>query len=187
MIVYITQGRLPMDDHFYVADDAVITGDVTIGKNVTIWFQTIIRGDVAPIRIGQGTNIQDSSMVHCEYQCEQVIEENIVIGHKAILHGKQVGAGTLIGMGAILLSGSIIGEECIIAAGAVVRQNEKIPRRSMLAGVPAKIFREVTEEDLKISRAISLRYIELGQKYAQGQFQWNDRNHRMTAYPVKGI
>ncbi|NBT61945.1 MAG: gamma carbonic anhydrase family protein [Planctomycetia bacterium] len=116
MIVYITQGRLPMDDHFYVADDAVITGDVTIGKNVTIWFQTIIRGDVAPIRIGQGTNIQDSSMVHCEYQCEQVIEENIVIGHKAILHGKQVGAGTLIGMGAILLSGSIIGEECIIAA-----------------------------------------------------------------------
>jgi len=187
MIVYITQGCLPMDDHFYVADDAVITGDVTIGKNVTIWFQTIIRGDVAPIRIGAGTNIQDSSMVHCEYQCEQVIEENIVIGHKAILHGKQVGAGTLIGMGAILLSGSIIGEECIIAAGAVVRQNEKIPRRSMLAGVPAKIIREVTEEDLKLSRSISLRYIELGQKYAQGQFQWNDRNHRMTAYPVKGI
>ena len=110
-----------------------------------------------------------------------------MVGHKAILHGKQVGAGTLIGMGAILLSGSIIGEECIIAAGAVVRQNEKIPRRSMLAGVPAKIIREVTEEDLKISRAISLRYIELGQKYAQGQFQWNTRTHRMAAYPVKGI
>jgi len=176
-----------MDDHFYVADDAVITGDVKIGKNATIWFQTIVRGDVAPIRIGAGTNIQDSSMVHCEHRCEQVIEENIVVGHKAILHGKQVGAGTLIGMGAILLSGSIIGEECIIAAGAVVRQNEKIPRRSMLAGVPAKIIREVTEEDLKISRDISLRYIELAQKYALGQFQWNDRTHRMKVYSVKSI
>ena len=187
MMGRINLGSFSMDDHFFVADDAVITGDVKIGKNATIWFQTIIRGDVAPIRIGAGTNIQDSSMVHCEYQCEQVIEENIVIGHKALLHGRRVGAGTLIGMGAILLSGSIIGEECIIAAGAVVRQNQKIPRRSMLAGVPAKIIREVTEEDLKISRDISARYIELGKKYAQGLLKWNDRTHQMKVYPVEGI
>lgn len=187
MMGQINPGSFTMDHHFYVADDAVITGDVKIGKNATIWFQTIIRGDVAPIRIGAGTNIQDSSMVHCEYQCEQVIEENIVIGHKAILHGRKVGARTLIGMGAILLSGSIIGEECIIAAGAVVRQNEKIPRRSMLAGVPAKVIRQVTEDDLRISRDISARYIELGKKYAQGLLKWNDRTHQMKVYPVEGI
>ncbi len=176
-----------MDNHFFIADDAVITGNVTFHKDVNIWFQTVIRGDVAPIRIGAGTNLQDGTVVHCEYQIEQILEENIVAGHKAILHGKQVGAGTLIGMGAILLSGSIIGEECIIAAGAVVKQGEKIPRRSMVAGVPAKIIRQVTEDDLINTRSISHRYIELAKQYAQGKLQWHGRTHLMKAYPTNPI
>lgn len=176
-----------MNKSIFLASNAIVTGDVTLGENANLWFHVVVRGDVAPIRIGTGVNLQDSCVVHCEYLEEQVVEDNVVAGHRAILHGKRVGMGSLIGMGAILLSGSVIGAECIIAAGTVVKQQANIPPRSLVAGVPGKIIRQVTEEDLLPIRAISERYINLANRYACGEFLMDLSQGTMRAIPWKPI
>lgn len=176
-----------MSQVFFLASNAVVTGDVIFGANANLWFHVVVRGDVAPIRIGANTNIQDSSVVHCEHGEEQIIEENIVVGHRALLHGKRVGMGTLVGMGAILLSGSRIGEECIIAAGTVVKQHAVIPPRSLVAGVPGKIIREVTEADLKTTRDIMERYVKLAQAYVRGDYLSAVGTFPMQAIPLAAV
>jgi len=104
----------------YLASTAIITGDVMCGQNVNLWYGAVVRGDVAPITLGENVNIQDCAVVHCDYGVPNTIEAGVVIGHSAVVHGTRVGADTLIGIGAKLLSGSVVGAECIIAAGAVV-------------------------------------------------------------------
>ena len=132
----------------FAATNATITGNVTLGEDAGIWFGCVLRGDDAPLTIGRRTNIQDLTMIHADVDVPNVIGEECTVGHRVVLHGAQIGDRCLIGMGAILLGGSQIGDESLIAAGAVVRENFVVPPRSLVAGVPAKILREVTDEQV---------------------------------------
>jgi len=133
----------------WLADSASVTGDVTLGPDVSVWFSASIRGDDAPVSIGAKTNIQDHVMVHADPGIPNEIGESIVVGHRAILHGARVGDRCLIGMGSILLTGSVVSEECIIAAGAVVTEHRVIPPRSVVMGVPGRVVRPVTDEEIE--------------------------------------
>lgn len=130
----------------WVAEGAIVTGEVTFGEDANVWFGCVVRGDDAPITIGRRTNIQDLTMIHCDHGVPNVIGEEVTVGHGCILHGAEVGDRCLVGMGAILLAGSRIGEGSIIGAGTVVKEGAIIPPRSLVVGLPGRIIREVTEE-----------------------------------------
>ena len=155
---------------FYIARGVEVTGDVVLSPGVNIWFGCILRGDVAKITLGPRVNLQDGCIVHADYDTPQVIEEGVVVGHAAVLHGKRIGRDTLIGIGARLLAGSEVGEECVVAAGTVVTENRRIPPRSVVMGIPGKIIREATPEEIERTRSINAHYLELAQQYAKGAF-----------------
>jgi carbonic anhydrase/acetyltransferase-like protein (isoleucine patch superfamily) len=158
-------------DGFFIAHNATLTGDLRISKGASFWFQTVVRGDVAPITIGSRVNVQDGSVVHCDTGVPNVIEDDVTIGHRAIVHGKFVGKGSLIGMGAVLLSRTRVGRECLIAAGAVVPPDLDVPDRMVVMGVPGKIVRPVKPEELDYMRWLTGNYTQLAQKYASGELQ----------------
>lgn len=145
-----------------LAETAAVIGDVALEENVTIWYGAVLRGDVGPIRIGRGSNIQDNCTVHCAVDVPTVVGENVVVGHGAILHSCTVGDGCLIGMGAILLDGCVIGEGSVIAAGALVPPGKSIPPRSLVMGVPGRVVRQVTEEECAANLSNARRYTALG-------------------------
>jgi carbonic anhydrase/acetyltransferase-like protein (isoleucine patch superfamily) len=155
---------------FYLAPDAVVTGDVVLSPGVNIWYHSVIRGDIAKIVLGPRVNIQDGCVIHADYDEPQMIEEGVVAGHGAILHGRSIGKDSLIGIGARLLSGSEVGAECLIAAGSVVTEGRRIPPRSVVMGIPGRVMREVTEEELERTRQINAHYLELAQRYARGAY-----------------
>jgi carbonic anhydrase/acetyltransferase-like protein (isoleucine patch superfamily) len=155
---------------YYVAPGAVVTGDVVLGPGVNVWFGAVLRGDLARITLGPRVNVQDGCIVHTDYDQPQTIEEGVVVGHRAVLHGRFVGRDTLVGMGALLLSGCEVGAECLIAAGTLVTENRRIPARSVVMGVPGRVVRELTDEDLRRTHAIAAHYLELAQRYARGAF-----------------
>jgi carbonic anhydrase/acetyltransferase-like protein (isoleucine patch superfamily) len=157
-------------DGSYRSYNCTVVGEVKMGRQSSVWFNTVIRGDVAPVTIGQRVNVQDQAVIHCDTGVANVIEDDVVIGHSAIVHGKFVGRGSLIGMAATLLSRTHIGEECLIAAGAVVVPDMIVPDRHLVAGVPGKIIRPLKEEDLQYIRWLTNHYVELAQKYLSGAF-----------------
>jgi carbonic anhydrase/acetyltransferase-like protein (isoleucine patch superfamily) len=154
----------------FLASTAIVTGDVSIGPGVNIWYSAVIRGDVAPITLGENVNLQDGVIVHCDYGYPNLIEPGVVVGHAAVLHGIRVGKDSLVGIGAKLLSGTDIGEECLIGAGAVVPPGMKVPPRSVVMGLPGKVIRMVTEVEIARTRTINERYRELAKRYAAGEF-----------------
>ena len=156
----------------FLAHNAVVTAYVTLGEGVSVWYGAVVRGDVAAVTIGAGTNLQDGAIVHCDYGIPNVIGENVVVGHAAVLHGKSVGSGTLIGIGATLLGRTEIGEECVIAAGAVVPPGLVVPPRMVVMGVPGKIVRPVRPEELEYTRAVAKRYRDLARQYATDAVTW---------------
>jgi carbonic anhydrase/acetyltransferase-like protein (isoleucine patch superfamily) len=158
-------------DGSFRAHNATIVGDVTIGEQSSFWFGAVVRGDVAPVRIGSRTNVQDCAVVHCDTGEANVIGDDVVIGHGAIVHGKAVGDGSLIGMGATLLSRTVIGRGCLIAAGAVVPPDLVVPDGMVVMGVPGKIVRAVKDEELEYMRWLRGHYVELAEKYARGEFE----------------
>jgi carbonic anhydrase/acetyltransferase-like protein (isoleucine patch superfamily) len=155
---------------YYIASTAVVRGDVVLSPGVNVWFNCVIRGDLARITLGPRVNIQDGSIVHTDYDAPLDIEEGVVVGHGAILHGKRIGRGSLIGMGAKLLSGSDIGQDCLIAAGSLVTEGRRIPDRSVVMGMPGKVVREITDAELARTREINAHYLELAQRYARGAY-----------------
>ncbi|SHI62932.1 Carbonic anhydrase or acetyltransferase, isoleucine patch superfamily [Hymenobacter daecheongensis DSM 21074] len=131
----------------FVADNATIIGDVTLGRDCTVWFNAVIRGDVNHIRIGDQTNIQDGAVLHCTYQkAATTIGSRVSIGHRAIVHGCTVEDEVLIGMGAIVMDNAVVGRGCIIAAGAVVLENTVCEPGYLYAGIPARKIKPVTAE-----------------------------------------
>jgi carbonic anhydrase/acetyltransferase-like protein (isoleucine patch superfamily) len=132
----------------FAAQNATLTGDVTLGVDVGIWFCCVVRGDDAPLTIGARTNVQDLTMIHADTGVPNVIGSEVTIGHRCVLHGARVEDRCLIGMGAILLGGSVIGRESLVAAGAVVKEGFVVPPRSLVAGVPAKILRPLTDAEV---------------------------------------
>jgi carbonic anhydrase/acetyltransferase-like protein (isoleucine patch superfamily) len=155
---------------YYIAPGVVVTGDVVLSPGVNLWYGTVVRGDLARVTLGRRVNVQDGCVIHTDSGCPLDIEEGVVIGHRAVLHGKRVGRDTLVGMGALLLSGCDIGEECLIAAGALVTEGRRIPPRSVVMGVPGRVVREIRADELRETRAISANYLELAQRYAAGAF-----------------
>jgi carbonic anhydrase/acetyltransferase-like protein (isoleucine patch superfamily) len=153
---------------YFVAHNATIVGDVEIGALASFWFNAVVRGDVAPVSIGRRVNVQDGVVIHCDTDVPNVIEDDVTIGHGAIVHGTFVGKGSLVGMGSTLLSRTRIGRECLVAAGAVVPPGLNVPDRMLVMGVPGKIVRPVTDRDLEYMRWLTGHYVELAQKYVQG-------------------
>lgn len=149
----------------FVAAGAQIVGDVAIGEESSIWFNAVLRGDLARIRIGQRTNIQDVAIGHVNTDEPLLVGDEVSVGHGAIIHGCTIGTGTLIGMGAIVLNGADIGEYALIGAGALVTENKKIPGYTLSLGSPAKVVRELTEQDLQRMKRTMEGYVRKGKEF----------------------
>lgn len=154
-----------LDSSVFIAETAVLSGDVRVKANVGIWYGTVARGDVCFIEIGQGSNVQDLTMLHVSHNNPLIIGENVTVGHHANLHGCRIGSGTLIGIGAIVLDGAIIGEGCLVAAGSLVPPRMEIPAGSFVIGSPAKVKRHVSEQEALLLRQSAEKYREYAQLY----------------------
>ena len=150
----------------YIADNATIIGDVTIGQNSSIWFNSIIRGDVQKIEIGNNTNIQDGTIIHVtRVTGPTIIGDNVTIGHKALLHACTAESDSFIGMGSIMLDFSIISSNSMLAAGAVLTPKKQIAQGQIWAGNPAKFFRNMRQEEIQHIQTSADNYVKLGQEY----------------------
>jgi len=157
----------------FVAPDAWIIGDTTIGDNVSIFFNAVLRGDIQPIKVGRGTNLQEHTLIHTSHgMSPALIGEDVTVGHRAIIHGCSIGDRCLIGMGATVLDNAEIGEECIIGAHTLVPKGMKIPPRSLVIGTPAKVVRSLTEDEIKSLVTSAKGYQELGASYRG--LLWNE-------------
>jgi carbonic anhydrase/acetyltransferase-like protein (isoleucine patch superfamily) len=154
-----------IDDSAYVADGAQIIGDVVLETGASVWFNAVLRGDTERITVGSGSNIQDGAILHADpgYPC--TIGARVVAGHGAILHGCQIGDDCLIGMGAVVLNGASIASGSIVAAGAIVTEGKEFPPRSLIMGVPAKVVRETTAQDLEQIATGARHYQERARTY----------------------
>lgn len=149
--IITVRGKTPrVGKNCFLAETAVLIGDVEIGDDCSIWYGAVLRGDVNPIRIGNGVNIQDNAVLHTLYE-KSVVElgDDVSVGHNATVHGARVGRGSLVGMGAVLLDYVEVGEGALVAAGAVVSPRTIVPARTLWAGVPARQVKELTEEQSK--------------------------------------
>ena len=155
-----------ISEEAFVAPNASVIGDVKIAADASVWFGAVVRGDESPIVIGEGSNIQDNAVLHCDLDSPRVIGKNATIGHGAIIHGATIGDNVLIGMGAIVLNGARIGDNCIVGAGAVVKENADIPANSMLVGVPAKIIRSLDAAAVEERKKQSY-YVPLSKDYME--------------------
>lgn len=148
-----------------IAKGAVVIGDVLLGKDVNIWFTCVLRGDDEPICIGEGTNVQDGTVIHVDIGHPCRIGKNVTIGHKAMIHGCEIGDHALIGMGAIVLTAVEIGAYAIVAAGALVPEGMLVPPRTLVMGMPAKIQRDVSDAEAKEAQWRASHYIERAKAY----------------------
>lgn len=166
MILYAYKGKKPeIATSAYLADNAVVTGDVKIGEESTIWFNSVIRGDVAPTIIGNKVNIQDNSVLHQSPNNPLIIEDEVTVGHQVTLHSCKLRKGALIGMGSIILDEAEIGEGAFIGAGSLVPQGKVIPPNTLAFGRPAKVVRELNDADRADMERIVREYAEKGQYY----------------------
>jgi carbonic anhydrase/acetyltransferase-like protein (isoleucine patch superfamily) len=150
----------------WVAPDAVLAGAVTIGAGSSVWYTCVIRADLEPITVGTGTNIQDGAVLHADPGFPLSLGDGISVGHRAVLHGCTVGDGALVGMGAVVLNGARIGAGSLVAAGAVVLEGTEVPPGSLVAGLPAKVRRELTEDEAAGLRLNADGYRELARVHA---------------------
>jgi carbonic anhydrase/acetyltransferase-like protein (isoleucine patch superfamily) len=148
----------------YIHPTAVLSGAVTLGENVSVWPCAALRGDIAEITIGENSNIQDNACVHVNYNCPAQIGRGVTVGHGAIIHGSKIGDNCLVGMNAVVLE-SEIGPNCLIAAGAVVTAGKNIPAGSLVMGVPAKVIRELTEDEMNSILQNAREYVKLAKLY----------------------
>ncbi|MFH1418708.1 MAG: gamma carbonic anhydrase family protein [Planctomycetota bacterium] len=154
----------------FIAPTAYVGGNITLGDQCTVMHNVSIRGDVSAIRIGNRVNVQDGAVVHTDTDVPLHVHDDVTIGHRAVVHCKRVGAGTLIGIGAIILDGCEIGNRCIIAAGAVLPPGTIVPDAKLVVGVPGIITRDVSEDELGYMRKAVRTYIELGRLHSAGRY-----------------
>ena len=167
-MIYDFKGKTPdIEKAALVADNASIVGDVTVGEDSTIWFNAVLRGDIAPVVVGKGTNIQEGCVLHVDPDTPCTVGDNVTIGHGAIIHGTKIGDRCLIGMGAIILSNSEIEEDSVIGAGALVKEGQIFPPRSIVVGAPAKKIRDITDADIERIGKVAKRYAEMGKELAK--------------------
>lgn len=150
-----------MNRQTYLAPGAHVVGDVTLGENVGIWYNAVVRGDTGSIFIDDNSNVQDNSTLHTDEGHSIYIGKGVSIGHNAVVHGCTVGDNTVVGMGSIILSGAVVGKNCIIGAGALVTGKMVIPDNSMAFGNPAKVVRQLTAEEVEANRHNAAHYVDL--------------------------
>ena len=149
----------------FIADGAKVIGDVEIGANSSVWFNAVIRADLDSVKIGEASNVQDNAVVHTSKNFGVQIGNNVTVGHSAIVHGCTVGNNVLIGMGAIVLDGAVIEDNCIIGAGSLVTQGKLIPAGSLAFGNPAKVVRQLTDDEIRSITDNAISYIEEANNY----------------------
>ena len=155
-----------IDPTVFIADNALVIGDVELGAKANVWFFSLVRGDVNPIRVGARCNIQDACILHvASHGFPLVMEDDVVLGHRVTVHGCHIERGAFIGIGAIILNGARIGEEAIVGAGSVVTPGTVIPPRSLALGTPAKVVRELTEKDFAMMHRTRNNYLDLMEIY----------------------
>jgi carbonic anhydrase/acetyltransferase-like protein (isoleucine patch superfamily) len=168
--------RLPrIPSSAYVAPSADVIGNVELGEHASVWFQCVLRGDIEPIFVGANSNIQDGSIIHTMIGAPATVGDWVTVGHRVVLHGCTIESHCLIGMGAVLLNHVRVGEGSIIAAGAVVAENTVIPPRSLYMGVPAKLRREVTKDELAFIRMHAEHYLGYKEQYLAGEAAARDK------------
>jgi carbonic anhydrase/acetyltransferase-like protein (isoleucine patch superfamily) len=150
----------------FVASNATLIGDVEVGERASVWFGTVLRGDLAPIRIGARTNIQDGTIIHSDPGFPVEIGEGVTVGHGAILHGCKVQDGALIGIGATVLDGAVIGKEALIGANALVTPNKVIPERALVMGSPGKVVRLLTDAEIEELKHGADLYVASADEYS---------------------
>ena len=151
----------------FVADGAFVIGDVELGDEASVWFQAVLRGDINRIAIGDRTNIQDGCILHVTNEFSVRVGTDVTVGHRAIVHGCVIGDGSLIGMGAVVLDNVRIGDNSLVGAGAVVLENTVIPSGSLVAGVPARIIRNLTAEEIRRIHDSAAHYVEYARAFRQ--------------------
>lgn len=151
----------------WVAESAQVVGRVTLAANVSVWFNAVLRGDSEHLHIGAGTNIQDGSVLHADAGMPLVLGENVTVGHQVMLHGCTVGDNSLIGIGAGVLNGAKIGRNCLVGAGALVTEGKTFPDGCLIVGAPAKVVRELTEQQIQGLAMSAAHYVRNGHRYAE--------------------
>ena len=165
-MIYDFEGHTPkLDPNSWVASNSVIIGKVELKKDSNIWFNVTLRGDVEPITVGEGSNVQDGSVVHSDPGCPVIIGKNVTIGHLVMLHGCVIEDDCLIGIGSTILNKAKIGKNSIIGANALVTENKVISERSLVLGSPGKIVRQVTDEEIKSIKENADHYVANYKKY----------------------
>lgn len=162
------KGNAPeIDSDAFVAPSATIIGDVFLGKDASAFYGVVVRGDTAIIKVGEGSNLQDNVVLHADPGFPTTVGARVSIGHGAVVHGCTVGDDCLIGMSATVLNGAVIGAGSLVAAGAVVLEGTEIPPRSLVAGVPAKVRRELSDEELDGVKENAAHYVELARAHKE--------------------
>ena len=166
MAIYELDGNAPqLSEGAWVAESAEVIGKVELHKNASVWPKVVIRGDNDLIQVGEGSNVQDASVLHTDPGYPLLIGKNVTIGHKVMLHGCTIGDGCLIGIGAVVLNGAKIGKGCLVGAGALVTEGKEFPDGSMIIGSPAKAVKELTPQQIAGINDISGRYVKNAQRY----------------------
>ncbi len=169
MAVYQLDALTPdISDSAWVADNAQVIGDVHMAADSSVWFSSVVRGDTATIRIGEGTNIQDGSVLHADVGIPLTIGKHVTVGHMVQLHGCTIGDESLIGIGAIVLNGAKIGKNCLVGAGSLVTEGKQFPDGSMILGSPAKVVRQLTPEQIEGLRRSAQHYVNNKNRFKAG-------------------
>lgn len=174
MILPYMNHQPKIDPTVFLAKGAVVTGDVEIGAYTSVWYNTVIRGDVAPTIIGNRISIQDNSTLHQSPGIPLIIEDDVTIGHNAVLHSCHIKKGALIGMGAIILDGAVVEENAMVGAGALVPPGKVIPAGMLAIGSPAKVVRALNENDFSEMKRIRQSYVDKGQYYKQIESSYDE-------------
>ena len=171
MALYEIDGRvpqLPADDQFFVAEDAVVVGDVTLGTGATVWFGCVVRGDEERIEIGANSNVQDNSTLHADPGKPLIIGANVTVGHNVVLHGCIIEDNVLIGMGAIVMNGACVRTGSIVGAGAVITEGKEFAAGSLIIGAPARVQRPLSDDEIAGLARAAAGYVAEGKRYKSG-------------------
>ena len=160
-------GKMPRDEGaVFVAANATVLGDVTLGKGVNIWYGAVLRADEGALILGENSNVQDNAVLHCDPGGQVVLGKNVTVGHSALVHGCTVGDNSLIGMHATILNHAVVGKNCIIGAGALVPEGMVIPDNSVAVGVPARVIKTIRDDQLAHNIENAKAYVEMGRQHA---------------------
>lgn len=149
----------------YIAPNAAVIGNVVLGKNASVWWNVVIRGDNDRISLGENVNIQDGSVLHTDEGVKLTLEDNVSVGHLAMLHGCTIGTGSLIGIKAVVLNHAVIGRDCLIGANSLIGEGKTIPDRSLVLGSPGRVVRTLTDDEVKMINWIATHYVENAARY----------------------